>query len=295
MLEEAGSRDIVSYKEKVANGEKRKVTNPETNETSEEELVDFPYIVIIIDELADLMGSHGKEVEGAIVRIAQMARAIGIHLVVSTQRPSVEVITGLIKANITTRVAFQVATQIDSRTILDMGGAEKLLGNGDMLYLSASSPKPKRLQGVYVDEKEVRRVVNFLKEQAEERGKNQELPDEVSEDILTTKSASGGQNGEEILNFGGKTDEENGGDDDSIYEKAKEEVIRSKKASASYLQRRLRIGYSRAARILDLLEDRGVVGPANGAKPREIYLNEIGETTYSDSQKDQEIRDKWEV
>jgi len=286
LLQDSGSRDIASYNEKVRSGKTRKYTDAETGETLEEEFQKLPYIVIVVDELADLMGSHGKDVEGAIVRLAQMARAVGIHLIVSTQRPSVEVITGLIKANITTRVAFQVATQIDSRTILDMAGAEKLLGNGDMLYLSASSPKPKRVQGVFVSEAEARKVVKFIKEQKYERG------DDLGENI--TGPAQGGS-----LDF---KDTSKGGQDDDLYESAKEEVTRAGKASASLLQRRLRVGYSRAARLLDILESNGVIGPPDGAKPREVYAANppAGGTpqeaiNYDDAVTDQTARDKWQM
>jgi S-DNA-T family DNA segregation ATPase FtsK/SpoIIIE len=285
LFQEVGVRDIISYKEKLKNGEKRKRVDAETGEMSEEDLDNIPYIVIVVDELADLMGSHGKEVEGAIVRIAQMARAVGIHLIVSTQRPSVEVITGLIKANITTRIAFQVATQIDSRTILDMAGAEKLLGNGDMLYTSASSPKPQRIQGVFVTEKEVKEIVKFIK-------------NENQSDIVAEEKASEGITGshasivEELDKFNGFNDENN----DELYEAAKKEILQSKKASASFLQRRLRVGYARAARLLDILEEKGVVGPADGAKAREIYgLSEEAGTVYDDNIEDQEKRDKWEM
>ena len=283
LLQDSGSRDLESYREKKQRGEMIRHVDPETNETSEEELKDLPYIVIVIDELADLMGSHGKEVEGAIVRLAQMARAVGIHLIVSTQRPSVEVITGLIKANITTRIAFQVATQIDSRTILDMGGAEKLLGQGDMLYLSASSPKPQRIQGAFVSETEVKKVVDFIKAQKDKfEEKAEETPDitqNAQRDILEYKDNGGAEA------------------EDDMLEAAKEEIMRSKKASASFLQRRLRIGYARAARLLDILEEKGIVGPADGAKPREIYGLANGNETpvYEDVVDDQEKRDKWEI
>lgn len=211
----------------------------------------MPYLVIVIDELADIMAARGREVEAAIVRIAQMARAVGIHLVVATQRPSVEVITGLIKANITSRMAFQVASQIDSRTILDGAGAEKLLGSGDMLFVSAETSKPRRMQGAYVTEKEVKRVAEFLK-----RKTTADYTEGVTEP----------QEGEEGEWFGGSTHIE----EDPLYEEAKRLVIQMRKASASYLQRRLRVGYARAARLIDLLEERGVVGPGEGAKPREI-------------------------
>jgi DNA segregation ATPase FtsK/SpoIIIE, S-DNA-T family len=280
LLQDMGTRDILSYKDKLKISKKIKHTDPETGEVTEKDAEKMPYIVIIIDELADLMGSHGKEVEGTIVRIAQMARAVGIHLIISTQRPSVEVITGLIKANITTRVAFQVATQIDSRTILDMAGAEKLLGNGDLLYLSASSPKPKRIQGALVSESEVKRVVKFIKEQ---EIKEQEIGEDITGDLRTS-----------MLKFENNSDGDNQGDD--FYEAAKEEVIRAKKASASLLQRRLRVGYARAARLLDILEEKGIVGPADGAKPREVYIEgNPGEVGYEDITEDQGKRDKWNL
>lgn len=287
-LQDTGSRDITSYNEKVVSEKTKKITNPETGEVFEEELEKLPYIVIIIDELADLMGTHGKEVEGAIVRLAQMARAVGIHLIVSTQRPSVEVITGLIKANITTRISFQVATQIDSRTIIDMAGAEKLLGNGDMLYLSSSSPKPKRIQGVYVSESEVKAVVKFIKAQ-----KIEKIEEEIGEDI--TKSII--TRNDTTLDFKDMNDSNNAGDDD-LYEAAKTEVERAGKASASLLQRRLRVGYARAARLLDILEDKGIIGPADGAKPREVYSarNTPAEAiNYDDTMDDQTQRDKWQI
>lgn len=280
LLQDAGSRDILSYQQKVKEGKKKKHTDSETGEVTEENLENLPYIVIIIDELADLMGSHGKEVEGAVVRIAQMARAVGMHLIISTQRPSVEVITGLIKANITTRIAFQVATQIDSRTILDMGGAEKLLGNGDLLYLSAASPKPKRIQGIYVSESEVKLVVNFIKGQKKEE-------EEIGEDITAGEKGS-------ALDFSSATSD---GQEEELFEAAKQEVIRAKKASASLLQRRLRVGYARAARLLDILEEKGIVGPADGAKPREVYVAEEGpgDVNYEEPIVDQEKRDKWQI
>jgi len=221
----------------------------------------MPYIVIVIDELADLMAARGKEVEAVIVRLAQMARAVGIHLVVATQRPSVEVITGLIKANITSRMAFQVASQIDSRTIVDNAGAEKLLGNGDMLFMSAESSKPRRLQGGYVSDKEVKRVVDFLKKGVEELDYDTGIVE------LYSDPGGGGDAGSGADNLFG--------DEDPLYEEAKSLVIQARKASASYLQRRLRIGYARAARLIDILEERGVVGPGEGAKPREILMGGI--------------------
>ena len=219
----------------------------------------LPYIIIVIDELADLMATHGREMEAAVVRLAQMARAIGIHLILSTQRPSVEVITGLIKANITTRVAFQVASQIDSRTILDMSGAEKLLGSGDMLYLSNDSNKPKRIQGVFISEEETKKVTDFLKNQKSE-------DTEYDEEIIENKKSSS-------LEFSS----DNGEMEDDLYNDALEVVKEAGKASASLLQRRLRVGYARAARLLDIMEDKGIIGPADGAKPREVYADDFKE------------------
>ena len=213
---------------------------------------EMPYIVLVIDELADLMSIAAKEVEAAITRLAQMARAVGIHLVLATQRPSVDVITGLIKANITSRVAFNVASLIDSRTILDFSGAEKLLGRGDMLYISASLSKPKRLQGAFLVEEEISRVVAYLKNKAEP----------VYEAEVTEKPQHA--NSSYVYSEGEAEDE--------FLAEAKDVIIQAKKASASLLQRRLRIGYARAARLLDILEEQGFIGPADGAKPREILV-----------------------
>lgn len=289
MLQESGSRDILSYNEKIKEGRKKEVVDEETGEViGEEEVKRLPFIVIIIDELADIMASHAKEVEAAIVRLAQMARAVGIHLIVSTQRPSVEVLTGLIKANITTRIAFQVATQIDSRTILDMGGAEKLLGNGDMLYLSARSPKPKRVQGVFVSESEVKRVVKSIKSQLEGEV-------EYSEEITAPQKISFGGRG---TGAGALSGDDEG---DELYDEAKDTVLKSGKASASLLQRRLRVGYARAARLLDLLEANGVIGPADGSKPRDILVDASPASAgpaavqYEDGLDDQKIRDRWQA
>jgi S-DNA-T family DNA segregation ATPase FtsK/SpoIIIE len=218
----------------------------------------MPYIVLVVDELADLMSKKKNEIENGIVRIAQMARAVGIHLILATQRPSVEVITGLIKANITSRVSFQVASQVDSRTILDMGGAERLLGAGDMLFVSSNSSKPKRVQGPYVSEEEVKAIVNWLVDKAEDKEMEMD-EDDLSEDL------------EEELekNIADKIEDDM--EEDELYEDAKELVIRADKASASMLQRKLRIGYVRAARILDMLEARNIVGPSRGSKARVVY------------------------
>jgi S-DNA-T family DNA segregation ATPase FtsK/SpoIIIE len=214
----------------------------------------MPYLVIVIDELADLMVASASEVEASIIRLAQMARAVGIHLIVATQRPSVDIITGLIKANITSRIAFSVASSIDSRTILDTTGAEKLLGRGDMLYSTSDLSKPKRLQGAYVGDTEIRRVVDFIKA-------NNEMP-EYDESVTERHSNIVGVPG------GAEFDE----DDDPLLPDAKEVILQAGKGSASLLQRRLKVGYARAARILDLLEAQGFIGPVDGAKPREILV-----------------------
>ncbi len=222
----------------------------------------MPYIVLIVDELADLMAAKGKELEAGIVRLAQMARATGIHLVLATQRPSVEVITGLIKANISSRISFQVASQIDSRTVIDTSGAEKLLGLGDMLFLSSKSSKITRVQGPYVSEKEVKKVTDWLDEQAKVVAEPQAELIASLKDSLEAVQAEGAEKGGGDVFFG---------DDDPLFEDVKRIVIETQKASASFLQRRLRIGYSRAARLIDMLEEKGIVGPADGAKPRDVY------------------------
>lgn len=289
LLQSTGSRDITSYNQKAQAGETRTVVDQDTGEVNEEEIEKIPYIVIMIDELADLMATHGKEVEGAIIRLAQMARAVGIHLIVSTQRPSVEVITGLIKANIATRIAFKVATQIDSRTILDASGAEKLLGNGDMLYSSTAVGGMRRLQGVYVNESEVKRVVDFIIKQ-----KNK-IPQGLDDQIVESSKRSDSleRNNFGHLNLDSNESEEE--DDDPLYEEAKRTVLETRKASTSFLQRKFRIGYSRAARLIDLLEDRGIVGPQDGSRPREVYANGEDDPDYEDGIEDQQKRDKWQM
>lgn len=225
----------------------------------------MPYIVVVIDELADLMAAYGREVEGSIVRLAQMARATGIHLIVSTQRPSVEVITGLIKANITTRIALQVASQVDSRTILDTAGAEKLLGQGDMLYMAAEASKPKRIQGVFVSEAEVTRITKYIIENNEEYSAENAEKENFEEELQQSFTIA--QSGGGMENFGSF---DSAGDE--LYSEAYKVVVESQKASASFLQRRLRVGYARAARLLDLLENKGVIGPGDGAKPRDVLM-----------------------
>ncbi len=250
ILSSVGSRDIISYNKK-------------------NQYQKLPYIVIIIDELADLMAQFGREVEASIVRLAQMARAVGIHLLICTQRPSVDVITGLIKANITARIALQVASQIDSRTIIDMAGAEKLLGNGDMLYQAGDASKPIRVQGVYISEKETKGVADYLRS----LGKP-----EYKEDVTEHK-----RDGGSLWSGSGSSDDV----DDDLYEEAKDVVVAAGKASASLLQRRLRIGYARAARLLDVLEERGVIGPGEGAKPRQVLIKDDSQNWYNtyDNQK----------
>ena len=230
MLEEARVKSFDSY-----------------NEVSEEKL---PYIVIIVDELADLMMVASKDVEGAIARLAQMARAAGIHLILATQRPSVDVLTGLIKANFPTRIAFKVSSKVDSRTIIDGSGAEHLLGMGDMLYMPPGTATIKRVHGAYISERETADVVTFLKKQGE-AVYDESVLEQVEED-----GQSGGDGGEE--------------DYDDRYDEAVAFVCEAGQASISMIQRRLRIGYNRAARIIEMMEKEGIVGPADGAKPREV-------------------------
>ncbi len=233
LLASVGSRDISSYNSR----------HPDKK---------IPHIVFIIDELADLMATAANEIEAGIIRLAQMARAVGIHLIVATQRPSVDVITGLMKANIPGRIAFSVASLIDSRTILDAPGAEKLLGRGDMLFQTSELGKPVRIQGAFISEDEMKGVVEYLR--------GDEEP-EYDESIINQ------QKGGTMNLFGGPSD-----DQDPLFEDAKREIITSGKASSSLLQRRLKVGYARAARLMDELEEAGVIGPGSGAKPREILM-----------------------
>jgi S-DNA-T family DNA segregation ATPase FtsK/SpoIIIE len=230
----------------------------------------LPYIVIFIDELADIMLFSPVEVEDAITRIAQMSRATGIHMVLATQRPSVDVITGLIKANIPCRIAFAVSSLVDSRVILDTPGAEKLLGKGDMLYLPPEQAKPLRIQGAFVSDKEITAMVSFLK--------NQGIAAQYTEEVTTmTKSGVAPVPGIE-------------GDIDPLFRDAVKEVCQYDRASASLLQRRLSIGYARAARLIDQLEAAGVVGPSEGSKPREVMIQNADEYLASTSQKPSETQ-----
>lgn len=263
VLESKGVRDIGSYHKNVLQPALEKAKKNDGIELPET----MPFIVIIIDELADIMQTYPRELEAGIVRLAQMSRAVGIHLIISTQRPSVNVITGLIKANIPARIALQVASQIDSRTILDMPGAEKLLGAGDMLFLSGEMSQPRRIQSAFLSEEEIKKVVDWLTNSYKD-----DLPENINlegqtnkVDIFDSLKNDSGRGGD---GFG----DDDGGDDDDLYEEAKEVVVSAGKASTSYLQRKLRIGYSRAARLMDILEERGVIGPADGAKPREILV-----------------------
>jgi S-DNA-T family DNA segregation ATPase FtsK/SpoIIIE len=249
LLQKAGCRDVAGY---------NKINPTEA----------LPFVLIAIDEMADLMSSFGHEVEGAIVRLAQMARATGIHLLLATQRPSVEVITGLIKANIPTRVALQVASQIDSRTILDTAGAEKLLGHGDLLFISAELSKPKRIQGSYITEEELKSVVNFIKEN------NKVQVVETEDNDIETHAGITPQTFEAFVAGGAGGDDEN---EDDLFDEAIAVVAEAKKASASLLQRRLKVGYARAARLLDLMEAADLIGPGDGAKPRDVNIEKIEE------------------
>ncbi len=217
----------------------------------------MPFIVIFIDELADLMSYAPVEVEDTICRLAQMARATGIHLVLATQRPSVDVITGLIKANVPTRIAFNVSSMIDSRVVLDMPGAEKLLGRGDMLYIAADQSKPSRIQGTFVSDQEVNKVVEFLK--------NKNTPVQYTEEVTSQKVTLAGKKGSGGANKGSDGN-------DAMFEEAVRLICQHDKASASLLQRRLSVGYARAARMLDQLEEAGIIGPAEGSKPRDVLM-----------------------
>lgn len=226
--------------------------------TTVPEMKPLPQIVVIIDELADLMMVAPNEVEDAICRLAQMARAAGMHLVIATQRPSVDVITGVIKANIPSRIAFSVSSSIDSRTILDGSGAEKLLGRGDMLFSPMGSPKPSRIQGCFVDDKEVEKVVKYVKDGFKTEYDN-DIMDEIERQAVQEKGSSGQKSG-------------NSDDSDEMLPKAIECVIEAGQASTSMLQRKLKLGYGRAARIMDMMEERGIIGPSEGSKPRQVNM-----------------------
>ncbi|HSX47798.1 MAG TPA: DNA translocase FtsK, partial [Patescibacteria group bacterium] len=220
----------------------------------------MPYIVIVIDELADLMMMAARDVESLVVRVAQKARAVGIHLVLATQRPSVDVITGLIKANIPARIAFKTTSQVDSRTIIDQVGAEKLLGQGDMLLTLADSPKPRRIQGALIEDAETTKVIDFIKMQRPPQYDDEVVSQPVQ---LGKNSFTGDYSGQDS--------------DDELFKDAVKVVIDNRKASTSLLQRRLRIGYGRAARLIESLEEQGIIGAADGSRPREVLIHSIDE------------------
>lgn len=264
LLADEKFRDIKSYNQKIKSGSKT-ITVPD--EDGNEQRVDdgaMPYIVIVIDELADLMMVAARDVEALIVRLAQKARAVGIHLVLATQRPSVDVITGLIKANVPARIAFTVASQVDSRTILDQVGAEKLLGQGDMLILTPSMSKPKRIQGAWVMDEEVLKITDHLRMQS---------APQYNDEITSLPVQLNGKGGV-VMDF------DAGGDDD-MYKDALRVVVDSGKASTSLLQRRLRVGYARAARIIEQMEEQGVIGAADGSRPREVLINSLDDLASS--------------
>jgi len=246
MFAKAGARHIVDYNKKVLDPKKQLVDTEKVKHHF------LPYIVIIIDELADLMITSGKEVEEPIARLAQMARAVGIHLVVATQRPSVNVITGIIKANFPARIAYQVASKIDSRTILDMNGAEQLLGRGDMLFLPPGMPKPFRLQNAYISTEEVERITDYIYVQPG-YSKLYRLPS-----IASSKKEKGSGLDLEF---------------DEMFAEAARVIVKHQQGSVSLLQRKLKLGYSRAARIMDQLEEAGIVGPADGSKSRQVLVD----------------------
>jgi len=261
VLESKSVRDIASYHKNVLGPALKTAEKGKVDADLPERM---PYIVIVVDEIADIMQSYPRELESAIVRLAQMSRAVGIHLILSTQRPSVNVITGLIKANIPARIALQVSSQVDSRTILDASGAEKLLGAGDMLFISGEMSRPTRIQSAFMSENEVKAVVKYLSGLSVDG-----VPDEIN---ISSGSVSSDRNSI----FDSSFDDEGGNDDDEMYEEARMIVIEAGKASTSYLQRRLKLGYARAARLMDMLEERGIISAGDGAKPREVLERPVG-------------------
>lgn len=263
LLAEHKIKDIKTYNSMIQTSRRKKIEiEDEEGHAQQHENGAMPYIVIVIDELADLMMVAARDVEALIVRLAQKARAVGIHLVLATQRPSVDVITGLIKANVPARIAFTVASQVDSRTILDQIGAEKLLGQGDMLILTPSMSKPKRIQGAWVTDEEVAKVTSHLQMQS---------PPQYNDEVVSQPVQLNGKGGV-VMDFSGGSDNEDG-----LYRDAVQVVIDSGKASASLLQRRLRVGYARAARLIETMEEQGLIGPADGARSRDVLINDISE------------------
>lgn len=262
LLAEHKVRDIKTYNGMVQSGKTKIVVQDEEGHEQQHEDGSMPYIVIVIDELADLMMVAARDVEALIVRLAQKARAVGIHLVLATQRPSVDVITGLIKANVPARIAFTVASQVDSRTILDQIGAEKLLGQGDMLMSTAAMPKPKRIQGAWVTDEEVMKITDHLRLQS---------PPQYNDEVVSQPVQLNGKGGV-VMDFDSNSD----GHDDMFMD-AVRVVVDSGKASASLLQRRLRVGYARAARLIEEMEEQGIIGPADGARPRDVLVSSLDE------------------
>jgi S-DNA-T family DNA segregation ATPase FtsK/SpoIIIE len=259
---DAGVRDMKGFNEKIHNGV---ITVSDANGNSVDvATAKMPQIVVIVDELADLMMVASNEVEEAICRLAQLARAAGIHLVIATQRPSVDVITGLIKANMPSRIAFAVSSAVDSRTILDMGGAEKLLGKGDMLYYPQGFTKPLRVQGAFVSDNEVSAVVDFIKQHNQPSDEAKEHASKVTSEIEAMPSAG-------ATSISGDDGFDN--ERDSYFEASARLIVDKEKASIGMLQRNFKIGFNRAARIMDQLEDFGVVGPEEGTKPRKVLLS----------------------
>lgn len=266
LLADVKIKDIKTYNQKMQSNSKKIPVGDEDGHEQHVEDGGMPYIVIVIDELADLMMVAARDVEALIVRLAQKARAVGIHLVLATQRPSVDVITGLIKANVPARIAFTVASQVDSRTILDQMGAEKLLGQGDMLMLTPSMSKPKRLQGAWVMDEEVMKITDHLRMQS---------APQYNDEIVSQPVQLNGKGGV-VMDFDG------GGNDDTLYKDALRVVVDSRKASTSLLQRRLRIGYARAARIIEQMEEQGVIGAADGSRPREVLIGSLDDLSTGD-------------
>ena len=251
VFEESKTKNITSYN--------KYIDKKNESLSNDEKIKHMPYIVVIIDELADLMLVAAKEVEDSIMRITQMARAAGIHLIVATQRPSTDVITGVVKANIPSRISFAVSSGIDSRTILDMTGAEKLLGKGDMLYLPQGENVPIRIQGTFISEEETKSIVDFVCQQQKAKYDNTLTVEEGTTTMVETEDY-----------------------EEPLYNEIVDFVVTQGKASASLLQRRFRLGYNRAARCIDLLEDRGIIGPSNGSKPREVLVKKENNSTQND-------------
>ncbi len=273
LLAEHKVRDIKTYNTMIQNGKKTITVTDDEGHEQQHENGAMPYIVIVIDELADLMMVAARDVEALIVRLAQKARAVGVHLVLATQRPSVDVITGLIKANVPARIAFTVASQIDSRTILDQVGAEKLLGQGDMLLLTPSMSKPKRIQGAWVTDEEVVKITDYLRQQS---------PPQYNDEVVSQPVQLNGKGGV-VMDF----DSNHDGNDD-LYMDAVRCVVDSGKASASLLQRRLRVGYARAARLIEEMEEQGIIGAADGARPRDVLITSLDDAFGSSSASDDE-------